>query len=157
MCYYYIIIAKPPFTKPPFANSRSRLRPMSIPRFWTSNVYVYMYICVYIYIYIHTYTYMYICIYIYIYIHIYIYIYIYICIYIYIYIYIYTQTHFDASGVSVLRGGFLRPTGDFPNILSRRVLVGIVLVGSPTAGSSAPRIARQTTWGFLLCSCNELM
>jgi hypothetical protein len=35
MCYYYVIIAKPPFTKPPFVNSR--VGPVLKPQFSTAG------------------------------------------------------------------------------------------------------------------------
>ena len=70
MCYYYYtIIAKPPFTKPPFVNSRHErqklacgalcggLTKLNYMILLYSIMYIYIYICVYtiyIYIYIHS-------------------------------------------------------------------------------------------------------
>ena len=47
---------------------------------------------------------------------------------------------FDASRILILRGGIPRPIGDFPESLSRAILLGIILVGrlgviSPTTSS----------------------
>ena len=36
---------------------------------------------------------------------------------------------FDSSIILMLRGGILRPMGDFPEMLSGEILVGILLVG----------------------------
>ena len=36
---------------------------------------------------------------------------------------------FDSSRIFILRGGIPRPIGDFPGILSQRILAGIILVG----------------------------
>ena len=36
---------------------------------------------------------------------------------------------FDSSIILILRGGILRPIGDFPESLSQAMLVGVMLVG----------------------------
>ena len=36
---------------------------------------------------------------------------------------------FDSSRILNLRGGILRPIGNFPEILSQAMLVGVILVG----------------------------
>ena len=35
----------------------------------------------------------------------------------------------DSSSILILRGGILRPIGDFPEMLSQQILAGIILVG----------------------------
>ena len=82
MCLYYIIIAKPPFTKPPFVNSRgfgvgtrSEVRENARGRRAPGLCNERDIICIYLYIYIYIYVYIHTCICL---LHIYIYIYIYI-------------------------------------------------------------------------------
>ena len=50
----------------------------------------------------------------------------------------------DSSIILIVRGGILRPIGDFPESLSQAMLVGIMLVGKlgvtlPGAKPPAPR------------------
>ena len=108
--------------------------------FGSRTLYVYMYVHIYIYIYIYTnicYV-LYVCVYIYIYIH----------------TYVYTYTHrapklrrekmaltpnlptnivdfrgFDSNLILILRGGILRPIGNFTESLSQAMLVGVMSVG----------------------------
>ena len=83
MCHYYTIIAKPPFTKPPFVNSRGYYNDhhLHYGYFVYSAAVLARFRLYYTYIYTHRYTY----------------IYIYICIYVYVYIYIYTNVSISLS------------------------------------------------------------
>ena len=68
----------------------------------------------------------YIYIYIYVFVCMYIYIYIYTYVYIYIYIYIHTYQSFVVV-ILLLSWGILAAVGNFPEVLSQRLRVGIVL------------------------------
>ena len=46
-------------------------------------------------------------------------------IYIYIYIQILDFREFDSSIISISRGGILTSTGDFPEVLSQQIFLGI--------------------------------
>ena len=53
---------------------------------------------------------------------------------------------FDSSIISMLRGGILMPTGNFPESLSQAILVGIILVGRLGVHMLTSTCARIPVW-----------
>ena len=70
---------------------------------------------------------------------------------------------FDSSPISILRGGIPRPIGNFPESLSREMLVGIILVGklgvllTEILSARITRLASNRSTGSLLSNFNKRM